>query len=282
MKLGSYSRFGVTLALSLFTAGAFAASGHSSHAGHGEGAACEGFGPQTPRDIDSHNGDNKRIFSIAPKSTEMNLCNIHFHKNAEHKAKDFAIYAGEGDGHGYESGYQCGISKKLSKAELAPTKDSICKGAHGELKPGDTIEVHWVHTSCDIKPGAGLGSCLSDSCANPDLRVETQVFTLVNDKSALNFNDLDYDGNMVKGYHQPKALPTGTGKPVEFLGSTTGPKYSEQSCSPLQVTWSVRPQCAKLDINSVGEWCKANDFKEDHAHGVRKLVTNPKLLSVIK
>jgi hypothetical protein len=44
----------------------------------------------------------------------------------------------------------------------------------------------------------------------------------------------------------------------------------------------VRPKCAKLDINSVGEWCKAgNVFEEDHAHGVRKLVTNPKLLAPI-
>ncbi|TPW18512.1 MAG: hypothetical protein FD130_200, partial [Halothiobacillaceae bacterium] len=63
--------------------------------------------------------------------------------------------------------------------------------------------------------------------------------------------------------------------------STTGPKYSDQSCSPLGVTWSVRPQCAKVNINSVGEWCKNNEFKEDHAHGVRKLVVNPKLLSPI-
>jgi hypothetical protein len=211
----------------------------------------------------------------------MNLCNIHFHKNAEHKAKAFAIYAGEGS-HGYESGYQCGISKELSAAELAPTKDAICKGEHGELKPGDTIEVHWVHSSGDVKPGATLGSCLSDGVGNPDLRVETQVFTLVNDPKALNFNDMDYDGNMVNGYHQPKSIPGNTGKPVEFLGSTTGPKYSEQACSPLHVTWSVRPQCAKLDINSVGEWCKSNEFKEDHAHGVRKLVVNPTLLSPIE
>jgi len=254
----------------------------SSHGmGHGtSGKACVGFGPQTPRDIDSLAGENKRMFSMAPPSTEMNLCNIHFHENAEHKAKDFSIYAGDGN-HGYDSGYQCGISKVLSKAELAPTKGAICKGKHGDLQPGDTIEVHWVHSSADVKPGPTLGSCLSDSTMNPALRVETQVFTLVNDSNALDFNDLDYDGNMVNGYHQPKALPTNTGKPVEFLGSTTGPKYSEQQCSPLQVGWSVRPQCAKLDINSVGEWCKDNAFNEDHAHGVRKLVTNPKLLSTI-
>jgi len=169
------------------------------------------------------------------------------------------------------------MSKSLTKAELKAPKGEICKG----LKPGDTIEVHWVHTSCDVKPGKGLGSCLDDLCANPDLRVETQVFTVVNDKNAMNFNDLAYDGNKVNGYHQAKALPTTTGKPVEFLGSTTGPKYTGEVCSPLQVTWSVRPQCAKVDINSLGQWCKGNDFEEDHAHGVRKLVVNPKLLSPI-
>ena len=207
----------------------------------------------------------------------MNLCNIHFHNNAEHKAKDFSLYAGEGK-NGVGGGYQCNISQSLSKAELKAPKKTICKG----LKPGDTIEMHWVHSSCDVKPGKGLGSCLSDSCANPDLRVETQVFTLVNDASALNFNDMSYGGNRVNGLHQAKSLPTNTGKPVEFLGSTTGPSYTEQICSPLQVSWSVRPQCAKLDINSLGAWCEDNVFEEDYAHGVRKLVTNPKLLSEIK
>lgn len=207
----------------------------------------------------------------------MNLCNIHFHNNAEHKEKDFSIFAGDGE-HGHGGGYQCNNSKHLSKAELKKPSKKICKG----LKPGDTIEVHWVHSSCDIKPGAGLGSCLSKTCANPDLRVETQVFTLVNDSKAMNFNSFGYGGNKVGGKHQAKALPKGTGKSVEFMGSTTGPKYTEQSCSPLQVTWGVRPKCAKLDINSIGEWCKSNEFSEDHAHGVRKLVTNPKLLSNIK
>ncbi|HHJ18140.1 MAG TPA: cadmium carbonic anhydrase, partial [Gammaproteobacteria bacterium] len=104
----------------------------------------------------------------------------------------------------------------------------------------------------------------------------------VNDASALDFNSLAYQGNMIGGYHQAKALPENTGIPVEFAGSTTGPGYTEQHCSPMQVTWSVRPRCEKLDINSLGEWCKNNVFEEDHAHGVRKLVTNPGLLSRIK
>lgn len=238
------------------------------------GEICLGYGPQAPRDIDNQTGENKRIFSIAPSYNEMNLCNIHFHVNAEHKAKGFSIAAGYDNG----GGYQCNDSKSLTKEELeTPTKND-CDG----VKTGDTIEVHWVHTSCDVKPGKGLGSCLSDRCSNPNLRVEAQVFIVVNDSSAINFNDLSYDGNRVNGLHQAKALPTDTGRAVEFLGSTTGPKYTEEQCSPLQVSWSVRPDCAKVDINSLSEWCKGNVFEEDHAHGVRKLVTNPKLLSEIK
>ncbi len=275
-----YPAFAAALALALACPAATA--GEAPHAADGAGKTCEGFGPQTPRDIDNPAGENRRRFTPAPGFDQLNLCNIHFHKNAEHKAAAFAHFAGAGDGHGFESGYRCGMGDTLSPAELAATAGPICKGEHGELKPGDTIEVHWVYSSCDVAPGAGLGACLSERCANPELRVESQVFTLVNDPKALDFDRLDYDGHRVNGYHQAKALPADTGTPVQFLGSTTGPKYTEATCSPLQVTWSVRPQCAKLDINSVSAWCKDNPFKEDHAHGVRKLVTHPELLSKIQ
>ena len=277
MELNIKKHIFATLALGLFTVPSMASDAPSAiHPVEPGGPVCEGFGPQTPRNIDHVAGENKRGFSLAPSYKQMNLCNLHMHSNAEHKAKDFSIYAGEGE-HGHGGGYQCKISKSLTPAELKAPAKNACKG----IKPGDTIEVHWVHSSCDVKPGEGLGSCLSSTCANPDLRVETQVFTVVNDASALNFNNMAYDG-VVNGYHQAKSLPTKTGKPVEFLGSTTGPKYTEQQCSPLQVTWSVRPKCAKVDINSLSEWCESNVFKEREAHGVRKLVTDTKLLSKIK
>jgi hypothetical protein len=237
---------------------------------------CRGYGPQTPRDIASIAGTNPRQFNAAPAAAKLNLCNIHMHAQAEHKGPGFSLFAGA-DEHG---GYKCNATSSLTKAELAdPAKDH---GACHGIKPGDTIEVHWVHTSCDVTPGAGLGACLTAACANPQLRVETQVFLLVNDTTALNFADFAYGGNMAGGLHQAKALPTGTGAPVVFAGSTTGPSYSQAKCSPLQVTWSVRPQCAKMNIATVHDWCKGNVFKEDHAHGVRQLVTAPELLSPIK
>lgn len=237
----------------------------------------KGFGPQSPRDIDAGAGNNKRVFNAAPAYTEMNLCNIHFHKNAEHKGGEFTVYAGNGDGHGYQSGYK--YSGVLSAAEVKPVNEKVCPSEHGGLAPGDTIEVHYVHTTAQINPGPTLGACLNDSIKNPQLRVETQVYVLVNDGGALDFGKLTEHG-VKNGLHQALNIPNDTGAPVQYAGSTTGPGYNEKG-SPFQVTWSVRPKVAKVDIATVGEWCKGNEFEENHAHGVRNLVTNPDLLSTI-
>lgn len=235
---------------------------------------CKGFGPQTPRDISSKTGTNTSAVSFAPPADKLNLCNIHTHTNAEHKGPGFTVFAGDGE-HG---GFRCNDTDKLTEAEL---KEPEGEAFHG-VKPGDTIEVHWVYSSCDIQPGKGLGSCLSESCSNPQLRVEAQAFLVVNDAKALDFADFTYGGHKANGVFQPKALPSGTGTPVTFIGSTTGPSYTQAVCSPLEVTWSVRPQCAKLDINSLNAWAeKGNVFEEDHSHGVRQLVTAPELLSPI-
>ena len=235
----------------------------------------KGFGPQSPRDIDSKKGSNARLFGSAPAADKMNLCNIHMHKNAEHKGGEFTKYAGNGDGTGYQTGFV--YSGKLSRKERKKLNKDICPNPHGGLYPGDTIEVHYVHSSADTKPGATLGACLGDATFNPQLRVETQVFVVVNDKSALDFSLLTKHG-VKKGYHQALNIPSDTGKAIEYAGSTTGPSYNEKPSS-IQVTWSVRPKVAKVNIETVGDWCKGNAFDEDHAHGVRNLVTNPKLLS---
>jgi hypothetical protein len=239
--------------------------------------AAQGFGPQSPRDLDAVAGNNSIVFNTAPAYTEMNLCNIHFHANAEHKGGEFTKYAGNGDGRGYMSGYQ--YSGHLTEAELASVDDEICPSEHGSLYPGDTIEVHYVHSTAQVKPGPTLGACLSDSITNPQFRVETQVYVLVNDKSAGDFGELTKHGK-VNGLQQAVNIPDATGTPVQYSGSTTGPGYNEKG-SPFQVTWSVRPKVAKVNIESVGEWCKGNVFEEDHAHGVRNLVINPDLLSKI-
>jgi hypothetical protein len=239
--------------------------------------AGKGFGPQAPRDIDTLSGNNKRLFGQAPASSAMNLCNIHFHKNAEHKGGEFTTYAGNGDGKGYQSGYK--YDGSLSKAESKAVAAPVCPGKHGGLNVGDTIEVHYVHSTAQIQPGPTLGACLNDAIKNPQLRVEAQVFVLVNDKNAADFMELTAH-KQVDGLHQAVNIPVNTGAPVQYAGSTTGPSYNEQG-SPFQVSWSVRPKVAKVDIASVGKWCEGNTFNEDHAHGVRNLVINPDLISSI-
>ncbi|WP_373009612.1 delta-class carbonic anhydrase [Hyphomonas sp.] len=238
---------------------------------------CLASGPQTPRDIASAYGLNPIKFAIAPAPEALNLCNIHTHTNAEHKAPGFNVYAGDGP----TGGYRCNETDELTEAEMVDPANG--EGAFSGVKPGDTIEVHWVYSSCDVAPGEGLGSCLSDTCENPTLRVEAQAFQVVNDASAIDFNDYVYENTVVDGFHQPKNLPAGTGTPVVFRGSTTGPSYDQSTCSPLQVTWSVRPMCARVDISSLNEWAsKGNVFNETKSHGVRALVTAPELLSQIE
>ena len=239
---------------------------------HAEGL-CLDAGPQTPRDISNGYGLNGVTFPIAPPSEEMNLCNIHTHTQAEHKGPGFNIAVANG-----AEGFACNATRTLTEAELAPAP-----GAYKGVKSGDTIEVHWVHTTCDTAPGEGLGACIPDSGKNPQFRAEAQVFLLVNDSNALDFMDLAYQGNKVNGFHQPRSLPVSTGTPVEFLGSTTGPRYTQSKCSDPNVTWSVRPQCDKLDINSLHRWAESgNVFNETKSHGIRELVTAPELLSPIR
>ena len=137
-------------------------------------------------------------------------------------------------------------------------------------------------TSCDATPGEGLGACVPEGCTDPLLRVEAQTFLVVNDPTALDFTTMAYGGNRVNRLHQAKMIPADTGTPVVFLGSTTGPSYDQQTCSSARVTWSVRPQCARLDINSLHRWAEqGNVFNETRSHGVRQLVTDERLLSPI-
>lgn len=236
-----------------------------------------GFGPQSPRDIDAAVGNNHRSFGSAPEYTAMNLCNIHFHENAEHKGGEFTTHAGNGDGHGYGTGFK--YNGALTAVETAPLDHHIGTSEHGDLEPGDTIEVHFVHTTAKVQPGATLGACLNEAIGNPQLRVETQVIVLVNDENAADFMDMAHV-EMVDGYYQAPHIPSDMGTPVQYSGSTTGPSYNEVG-SPFQVTWAVRPQVARVNIHSVDAWLKDNIFDEDHAHGVRNLVENPNLLSPI-
>lgn len=235
---------------------------------------CLDAGPQTPRDISNIAGLNTVTFPQAPAASAMNLCNIHTHTNAEHKGPGFSVFVDATD----NGGYACNETADLTEAELAPAP-----GAYQGVVPGQTIEVHWVHTTCDTQPGEGLGACVPETCTDPLLRVEAQTFLVVNDGNALDFTEMAVVVDEKGGYYQAGMIPSNTGTPVTFAGSTTGPSYTQAVCSPAQVTWNVRPMCAKVDINSLNKWAaEGNVFNESKSHGVRQLVTAPELLSPIQ
>ncbi|MGI9350077.1 MAG: delta-class carbonic anhydrase [Rhizobiaceae bacterium] len=236
-----------------------------------------GYGPQSPRDINANEGTNNRAFSTAPAVTEMALCDIHFHENAEHKGGNFTTYAGNGDGHGYGTGFK--YDGELTEAELTPVNIKIGGSEHGDLVPGDTIEIHFVYSTAKATLGNSLGTCLSKAIGNPQLRVEAVIAVLVNNLNAADFTEITHI-EKINGLNQVPNLPTDLGVPVIYKGSTTGPSYNEKG-SPFQVTWSVRPNVVKLDIKSIDAWLTNNPFEEDHAHGVRNLIKSPALLSPI-
>lgn len=236
-----------------------------------------GFGPQAPRDLGTLDGANANSFQPAPHYTKMHLCNIHFHEGAEHKGGEFTTYAGNGDGKGFGTGFV--YDGDLTDAEKAPVDFPIGSDKYGGLQVGDTIEQHYVHTTALIKPGPTLGACLQENIMNPQLRVETVVFVIVNDDSAGDMVELNKVA-MVDGFWQAPNLPQMLGDPIQYAGSTTGPSYNEKG-SPLQVSWSVRPKVMKVSATSVAKWLSGNEFNEEYAHGVRNLVINPDLISPI-
>lgn len=243
-----------------------------------EAFAAEQFGPQAPRDIESAAGSNPTTFEEAPPYTEMNLCNIHFHEAAEHSGGEFTTYNGNGDGEGHGTGFV--YDGSLTDEELEPVDEVIGDDGHGGgMQAGDTIEIHYVFSTDDITPGPTLGSCLASDDSSPQLRVEAQVFVLVNDSSAGDLVELT-EVTEVDGFHQAVNIPNDTGTPVTYAGSTTGPSFNEVG-SPFQVSWSVRPEVIKVDVNSVAAWFADNEFDETYAHAVRNLVINESLLSPI-
>jgi hypothetical protein len=242
-------------------------------------AAIDGyFGPQSPRDIESPNGVNKIAFNSAPGRARMNLCNIHFHSAAEHRGGQFTSYVGNGDGKGNGTGFK--YNGRLTAAELEPVHEKVGSAVHDALVPGDTIEIHFVHSTAHVKPGPTLAACLSKENGNPQLRVEAVVAVLVNDRNAADFTKMT-QLSIVNGYNAAPNIPDNLGKPVSYAGSTTGPNYNLKPSS-LQVTWNVRPNVVKVDILSLASWLRSNPFDEDHAHGVRNLVIDTALLSRIQ
>jgi len=226
-------------------------------------------GPQAPRDIDSASGSNTTLFRISNNIDKMNLCDIHYHWNAEHKSAAYSTFVDTDNDH---SGWAI-VEPASTDPEVRAAND-ISHLLEGEVHEigvmvGDTIEVHFVHTSCDVKyeeldPANGLNNCATSVCANPQLRVVAQVFKVVEHDADV--SDLDHPMK-----HDDAR--------VVYTGSTTGSKYNNDHCSPYQVTWDVKKTTATIDAHGLAHWSHEH---EQHAHAVRELVTRGELLSPIQ
>jgi hypothetical protein len=157
----------------------------------------------------------------------MNLCNIHFYRNAEHKSAAYSTYVEDGS----NSGWAC---QKPAAGSLVQ-KHVEYNGCEGII-PGDTIGVHWGYTTCDIVSegvtpmGGGLNACLTTVCSKPQLRVVAQVLLLQkNGEQKFADSPISHDD------------PT-----VVYTGSTTGTRYSNDHCSPFQVTWDMKKPVTHL------------------------------------
>ena len=179
--------------------------------------------------------------------TQINLCNIHFFENAEHKGGEFTKYAGNGNSHGYDTGFQ--YAGALTPAELSPFSTKIGPMKQGDLAPGGTIEVHFIHTTAQVQPGQNLGSGLSKATGSPQLRSKTQVIALVNDKGTIDFEHLA-KVMVISGMYQAPNIPANARTPFQYTSPTTGPSYNEKG-SPFQTTWNVRPNVVKVNIRTV-------------------------------
>lgn len=227
-------------------------------------------GPQAPRDIDSRWGTNTTLFKTANETDKMNLCDIHYHWNTEHKSAAYSTFV-EID-NSEHSGWA--IVAPASTDPVVRAENDISHLLDGDaheigVMVGDTIEVHFVHTSCDVKyeeldPANGLGNCATSVCANPQLRVVAQVFKVVDHDADI--TDLDHPMR-----HDDRT--------VVYTGSTTGSKYNNDHCSPYQVTWDVKKSTATIDAHGLAHWSHEH---EQHAHGVRELVGRSELLSPIE
>jgi hypothetical protein len=235
-------------------------------------------GPQSPRSILDGSGNQAANLAKAPPFEALNLCNVHFHRGAEHRGHGFLDPADPAENRDFVCNEDPEI--EATKERYRPTRGKEVECS--ELSPNDTIEIHWVFTSCPVNTErTSLNACL---CDGQQLRVESQVFLLSDKDTAVKMSELAEFGKNNTG-SSPVPAPVQSilknRDSVEYLGSTTGPHFTNEVCSPFLVTWNVRKNCEKLSVKELKNWCEDNEFKAEAAHGARGLVTDRTRLSII-
>lgn len=246
--------------------------------------ACADAGPQAPRDLSTTNGalhPGAKIPTAAvlneKQASSMYQTNVHFHLGAEHRSDQY------NDGHASEEydhaharhllsesprpGWMC-PNEELSAEQLDDSHEwKYCKG---EMRVGNSYEVHYVHSSAGKSEEYledGLGSAAGGGkIANPMIVVQAVVFHIVAGEEIL-------EGELINGWENTDHTSV-----FAYTGSTTGTgNNNKEVCSPYVVTWHVDPHCHKVTAAAFDNMCKEMQelygMEADlHPHGSRILV----------
>jgi len=250
---------------------------------------CRDAEPQSPRDVSSgFVGDMRARFKPLDGDAIKDFIqvNLHWHLGAEHYSKgEYDIPVGkhlhyrhgvpEWDGHplvpeGTQPGFFCNLRKYDDY--LKPYDFQYCKHA----KVGYTYEFHWVFSSAgplerEFRIFNGLGQAFNRS-KNPTAIVRGQVCRIINDERLRTEDQIEEDyNNFIEQWREPYF-----GDAVRYVGSTTGPSYNNEVCSPLQVNWHVDTKCCTLTAQTMDRTCQRmaeQGLTTDLApHGSRELV----------
>lgn len=267
---------------------------------------CTDAGPQAPKDLTTatlntaaHGTRNPQapIFTH-DQMNHMTVVNVHFHLGAEHKSdnyndeqftEDYDASNPVGGPYGvtdhparpgfYGSGYSPS-GRKDRDAVPAP-----CKG----MKVGDTIEVHWVHSSAGVRQPDdgdyqlledGLGSAVNGrALRNPQVHVEAVVYQILPDGDAgITFTPV----GSLRETHWPDE--PSADEYIRYVGSSTGMSYTgneegpTQTCSPYLINWGVDLRLHKVSSTTMQEFCSLllaeGLVKDVLVHGSRRILHN--------
>lgn len=247
-------------------------------------AACADSMEQSPADVsEGAEGIKDAAGTLVEDYAADGMCqvNVHFHLGAEHMSagafdvvgEEFMAntWTGSSDAHhrrlaaGAEEnpgwfcqGYDADDAKFTTEYHW-----EYCKDMHVGL----TYEIHWPFSTAGSCTGLtdGLGGAFCTSLAPAAIGVQGQVFMIVND-DAYDVEDLAHGMNMT--------MATTIAK---YTGSTTGPSYNNEICSPYApISWHVDTTCNLVSAKSFDAMCKTMKeygmSADTHPHGSRDLV----------
>jgi len=230
---------------------------------------CEDAEPQAPRDLSTGATglrEPKAHVMTMEQSNQLYVTNVHFHLGAEHKS-DFYNIPNASDAYDQgrsedkiRPGFMCDTSSFTSD-QLKEYTFQHCE----DVEVGRTYEVHYVSSSAGTKDGGlkdGLGvAAAGRGLANPMIVVKAMVYLVVDDEAF-------YQDDLLSNFDTDGALM--------YAGSTTGPSYNNEVCSPYTITWHVSPKCTTVSASAFDKLCQDmvsnGEVKDVAPHASRLLV----------